>query len=185
MDPAYAAASPVDYWADVDALRPAFLRYEVHWNEIAPTKPAKQRDPADPAYRWGYLDDVVREAAVHGYTGCDLIATVWRTPRWASTIRSPYNYANTPNLTQFRNFMAAAATRYSGLLRPRRRRRAAGDAAADRLLGDLERAELQRRAAPAAQERRAALGEQLHEAPQRRLRRDQGRRKTTTRSRAR
>jgi len=118
MDPAYAAASPEAYWADVDALRPAFLRYEVHWNEIAPTKPVKQRDPADPAYQWGYLDDVVREAAVHGYTGCDLIATVWRTPRWAAVVKSPYNYANTPNLQQFRNFVAAAATRYSGSYDP-------------------------------------------------------------------
>jgi hypothetical protein len=118
MDPAYAAADPEKYWADVDTLRPAFLRYEVHWNEIAPTKPAEQRDPADPAYRWGYLDDVVREAAAHGYTGCDLVATVWRTPRWASATGGRYNYANTPNLQHFRNFMYAAATRYSGSYDP-------------------------------------------------------------------
>ena len=118
MDPAYAAADPEAFWADVEALRPAFLRYEVHWNEIAPTRPAKQRDPSDPAYQWGYLDDVVREAAVHGYTGCDLIATVWRTPRWATSVKGNYNYANTPNLQQFRNFIAAAATRYSGSYDP-------------------------------------------------------------------
>ncbi len=118
MDPAYAAANPTAYWQDVAALRPAFLRYEVHWNEIAPVKPKVQRNPADPAYRWGYLDDVVREAAANGYTGCDLIATVWRTPRWASAVKGPYNYANTPDVTKFRNFIAALATRYSGSYDP-------------------------------------------------------------------
>jgi hypothetical protein len=118
MDPAYAAAAPDAYWQDVQALRPAFLRYEVHWNEIAPTRPTKQRDPADPAYRWGYLDDVVREAAANGYTGCDLVATVWRTPRWASATGTRYNYANMPNVQSFRNFVFAAATRYSGSYDP-------------------------------------------------------------------
>jgi hypothetical protein len=119
MDPAYAAQSPEKYWADVKALRPAFLRYEVHWNEIAPTKPRKQRNPADPAYRWGYLDDVVREAAAHGYTGCDLIATVWRTPRWASSVKAKrHNYAHMPRVQSFRNFVAALAKRYSGSYDP-------------------------------------------------------------------
>src|SRR5690606_4819069 len=109
MDPAYASAEPEAYWNDVKALRPAFLRYDLHWNEVAPTKPKKQRDPADPAYKWGYFDDVVREAAANGYVGCDLVVTVWRTPGWASSIKGNRNYANMPNLQQWRNFIAAAA----------------------------------------------------------------------------
>jgi hypothetical protein len=43
---------------------------------------------------------------------------VWRTPRWASTVKGNGNYANAPNLQQFRNFIAAAATRYSGSYDP-------------------------------------------------------------------
>jgi hypothetical protein len=118
MDPAYASQDPEGYWADVDALRPKTLRIDVHWDQIAATQPANQRDPADPAYLWGYLDDLVRQSAAHGYTGCDLIATVWRTPKWASTIKRPYNYANMPNVRQFRNFVYAAAIRYSGAYDP-------------------------------------------------------------------
>ncbi len=113
MDPAYATSDPEAYWADVKALRPAFLRYDLHWNEVAPTKPVKQRDPADPAYRWGYFDDIMRAAAANGYEGCDIVATIWRTPPWASSIRGR-NYANMPRLPQWRNFVYAAATRYSG-----------------------------------------------------------------------
>jgi Glycosyl hydrolase catalytic core len=119
MDPAYAAQEPEKYWADVEKLRPAFLRYEVHWNEIAPKRPKKQRNPGDPAYRWGYLDDVVREANAHGYMGCDLIATIWRTPRWASSLkRKRHNYAHMPRVQSFRNFVAALAKRYSGSYDP-------------------------------------------------------------------
>jgi hypothetical protein len=62
---------------------------------------------------------VVREAAAHGYTGCDLIATVWRTPRWASSLkRKRHNYANMPRVQSFRNFVAALAKRYSGSYDP-------------------------------------------------------------------
>ena len=176
MDPAYAAQDPAAYWQDVAALRPASLRYEVHWNEIAPTKPAVQRNPADPAYRWGYLDDVVREAAANGYTGCDLIATVWRTPRWASAVEGPVQLRQHAGRDEVPQLHGGPRDALLGLLRPRRRRRPAGHAAADRLLGDLERAELQRRPAPAAQERRAARGVRLREDAQRGVRRDQGRR---------
>jgi hypothetical protein len=118
MDPAYAAQEPDAYWADIGALKPKTLRIDVHWDQIAPTRPAKQRDPGDAAYQWGYLDDLVRSSAAHGYVGCQLIATVWRTPRWASTIPRPYNYANMPDVQQFRNFVYAAAVRYSGSYDP-------------------------------------------------------------------
>ncbi len=118
MDPAYASSDPEAYWADIELLRPRFLRYDLHWNEIAPTKPKKQRDPADPAYRWGYFDDLMRDAAAHGYEGCDIVTTVWRTPPWASSIRGNKNYANMPNVQHWRNFVAAAATRYSGQYDP-------------------------------------------------------------------
>ena len=56
MDPRTRRREPDAYWSDVDALRPAVLRFDVHWDEIAPTRPAIQRNPADPAYHWGYLD---------------------------------------------------------------------------------------------------------------------------------
>jgi hypothetical protein len=117
MDPAYAHAEPEAYWKHVEALRPAFVRYDLHWNEIAPAKPKNQRDPSDPAYRWGYFDDLMRDAGAHGYEGCEIVTTIWRTPGWASSIPGK-NYANMPRVQQFRNFMFAAATRYSGSYDP-------------------------------------------------------------------
>jgi hypothetical protein len=114
MDPAYATAEPDAYWADIAVLRPKFLRYDLHWNEVAPTEPANPRDPADPAYRWGYFDDLMRAAAMNGYEGCDIVATVWRTPPWASSIPGNGNYANMPVVGDWRSFVYAAGIRYSG-----------------------------------------------------------------------
>jgi hypothetical protein len=60
----------------------------------------------------------MRHAFEHGYAGCKIVATVWRTPPWASSIRGNGNYANMPNVTYFKNFIRAAATRYSGSYDP-------------------------------------------------------------------
>jgi hypothetical protein len=117
MDPAYQAEQPARFWADAKILRPQVLRYNVDWRGIAPRKPTVQRDPGT--------------RATTGPT-----STIWcRAPRHAPDPRGPddppharwaakkpsyraYLFNAIPNTVYFRNFVAAAALRYSGRYDP-------------------------------------------------------------------
>ncbi len=113
MDPAYQAEQPAKFWRDAEILRPQVLRYNVDWRGIAPRKPLVQRDPGDERYDWGYLDNLVQGAADHRIP---VILTIHRTPSWAAkkpTYRK-YLFNAVPDAVFFRNFVAAAALRYSG-----------------------------------------------------------------------
>jgi hypothetical protein len=117
MDPAYQAEQPARFWADAKILRPQVLRYNVDWRGIAPRKPTVQRDPADPRYDWAYLDDLVQGAAARRIP---VVLTIHRTPGWAAKKPSyrAYLFNAIPNTVYFRNFVAAAALRYSGRYDP-------------------------------------------------------------------
>src|ERR1044071_618916 len=56
-------------------------QFQIHWDEIAPTRPAHPRDPADPAYRWSAIDKIVQEASAYGI---GLAALIQRAPGWAN-----------------------------------------------------------------------------------------------------
>jgi hypothetical protein len=117
FDPQYQTEQPTQFWADAAALRPQVLRYNLDWHLTAPRKPAVQRNPADPAYSWAHIDGLVQAAAARNVP---VLLTVTGTPRWA--VKRPayrvYRFNAIPNATFFRNFVAAAALRYSGRYDP-------------------------------------------------------------------
>jgi len=97
----------------------SFVRINAVWAYIAPsgkTMPAgfHPTDPADPLYTWSGLDTVVRAATT---AGLQPMLAILQAPIWAQGTAStrpsgPGGYK--PSVTQFKNFVTAAATRYSG-----------------------------------------------------------------------
>ena len=106
------------------------LRVDLAWWQVAKTRPAKPRDPSDPAYDWTRFDQVVAEA---NRLGVEVLFSVWGTPAWArdpaaaalydelkARDRGAGDYAIRPaNAADYGDFVAAAATRYApkGVLR--------------------------------------------------------------------
>ena len=91
------------------AAHASVIRTIADWRMIAPTRPRRAADSFDPAYRFGNLDDFVRNAQRHGL---QVMITVWGTPRWA-------NGGNASNVAPTRpddlaDFGRAIADRYSG-----------------------------------------------------------------------
>lgn len=82
------------------------FQYQVHWDEVAPTRPAHPRDPDDPAYHWGEVDRVAAEARRHGIR---LAILVQRAPRWANGGRPPIWAPRKPST--FADFAYAASRR--------------------------------------------------------------------------
>ncbi len=117
FDPQYQTEQPTAFWADAAALRPQVLRYNLDWHTVAPRRPKAQRNPADPAYDWGHIDGLVGAAAERNVP---VLLTVTGTPRWA--VKRPsyrvYRFNAIPKAVLFRNFVAAAALRYSGRYDP-------------------------------------------------------------------
>lgn len=83
-------------------------RVDVLWREVAPTRPADARNPADPAYDWSRYDQIVRGLAARGIT---TILDFYVTPVWAS--RSGERTA-APRAADGARFAGAIARRYSG-----------------------------------------------------------------------
>lgn len=95
--------------ARASAAHASVIRTIADWRTIAPTRPRRAGDSFDPAYRFGNLDDFVRNAQRHGL---QVMVTVWGTPRWA-------NGGNASNVAPTRpddlaDFGRAIADRYSG-----------------------------------------------------------------------
>lgn len=88
------------------------FQFQIHWDEVAPTRPAHPRDPEDPAYNWGAIDNVVREASEYGI---DLAALIQRAPGWANGGRSPIWAPTSPRT--FADFAYAVSKRYPSIHR--------------------------------------------------------------------
>jgi hypothetical protein len=85
------------------------VRITLDWSLVAPggtSKPAgfDPRDPADPAYSWGYVEDAVRDAAAQRLRP---LLVVLRAPAWAQQ-------AEGPDPGELAAFVRAAARRFSG-----------------------------------------------------------------------
>jgi hypothetical protein len=83
-------------------------RVDVLWREVAQTRPADARDPADPAYDWSRYDQIVRGLAARGVA---TLMDFYLTPEWASRSGSP---TAAPRAADGARFAAALARRYSG-----------------------------------------------------------------------
>jgi hypothetical protein len=84
-----------------------FVRFTLHWNQIATRRPHDPASPRDPAYDWRRSDRILRGLRRHGLTP---MVTLVGTPAWANGGRAP-SYAP-PHPRDFRAFARAAATRY-------------------------------------------------------------------------
>jgi hypothetical protein len=85
------------------------VRTTVYWSRVTSMRPANARNPNDPAYRFGDLDELVRNAELRGM---QVMLTIWGTPTWANGGKGQ-NYAP-KNYNDLTNFAYAVARRYSG-----------------------------------------------------------------------
>ena len=86
----------------------AYVRIDVPWNEVAPSRPAVPSDAGDPnwtGYRWAWTDAKVKAAAEAGLTPYLQIGS---TPGWAA------GRSTTPKIALLGQFAKALALRYDG-----------------------------------------------------------------------
>src|SRR6478752_4689054 len=98
--------------ARLHALGVQIVRFTLNWNKIATDRPADARDPEDAAYDWTAVDPVLEGLRSAGIT---VVLQLNATPSWANGGKGS-NYAPTSAST-FRDFAAAAATRYPWVTR--------------------------------------------------------------------
>jgi hypothetical protein len=96
-------------WAfrQLRSLRAGIVRIKIEWANVAKRRPSAPADPADPAYNWTAVDNVVSQAALNKVR---VLATISGTPRWAGVARNRLPR----RLVDLRLFAHAAAKRYSG-----------------------------------------------------------------------
>ena len=80
----------------------------IHWDEVAPRRPTKAKNPRDRAYRWpAYVTDGIRQARRRGIK---VNVAVMGSPPWANGGR-PWMYAPR-RARDYARFMYAASKRY-------------------------------------------------------------------------
>jgi hypothetical protein len=95
------------------------VRITLDWSLVAPAgqvKPAgfDAPNPSDPAYRWGYIEDAVRDAA---RKRLGVVLVVVRAPAWAEGVARPSGAPAgswRPDPGELGAFVRAAARRFSG-----------------------------------------------------------------------
>jgi hypothetical protein len=88
------------------------IRENLYWGGpfgVAVKRPAKPRDPSDPAYHWTLYDRTVQYAQQYGIK---VLFSIYATPTWESGNTSKNIAPKNPN--DLRDFAYAAAQRYSG-----------------------------------------------------------------------
>src|SRR3954469_3646163 len=93
----------------VSQFNASVVRTTVYWSRIAPHRPANAANPFDKAYRFGDLDEYVRNAATRGIA---VMLTIWGTPGWANKDQGT-NVAPT-HVADLTDFARAVAARYNG-----------------------------------------------------------------------
>jgi hypothetical protein len=117
FDDAQVQANPDKAFATFTKLRAKVARVNLSWGGrfgVAAKKPKDPFNPADPAYDWSHVDDIVTSASKYKIK---LLFSIVTTPRWngggAFGNRAPANYR------YLRGFAKAAARRYSGSYTPK------------------------------------------------------------------
>ena len=89
----------------LERLGTQVVRLSIRWDQVAPSRPADERRPADPAYRWAQYGTVLD--ALHA-AKIPVVVTLWASPRWANGGRA----FNALPSRGFGNFAFAAARRF-------------------------------------------------------------------------
>jgi hypothetical protein len=99
-------------WAfrQLRTLRAGIVRITIPWSTVAKRRPKRPAEPADKAYNWTGVDNVVKQAAENKVR---VLATIFGTPRWAGRAKNRLPR----RITDLRLFAYAAARRYSGAYR--------------------------------------------------------------------
>ena len=84
------------------------VRFGLHWDKVAPTRPARALAANDPAYRWSGVDAVLQGLRAHGIAP---LVTVYGTAPWANGGRKPNVVPSSPST--FADFAYVAAKRYA------------------------------------------------------------------------
>ncbi len=115
-DPLYASpdASVRNLWMQrTAAVGAQYVRINVLWASIAPTKPLLPANPDDSAYNWSSVDGAVASADA---AGLRVVFTVYGAPPWAHPSNVPGGIrpeAWKPSASDFGTFTRALALRYS------------------------------------------------------------------------
>ncbi|MHB8642488.1 MAG: glycoside hydrolase 5 family protein [Gaiellaceae bacterium] len=110
QDDAWIFAGPGTLDSRLDQLKSLgvnTVRFSIHWDQIAPTRPLRALAANDPAYKWGGVDAVLTGLRARGI---EPLVTLYGTPPWANGGRKP-NVAPT-SASAFADFAYAAAKRY-------------------------------------------------------------------------
>ena len=75
--------------ATLQGLGVGLVRVTLRWDQVARTKPAAPRDPADPAYDWGLFGETLD--ALHG-SGLTTLVTLYGSPRWSNGGLGPNHF---------------------------------------------------------------------------------------------
>ena len=110
QDDAWLADGPGTLQHRLDVLQSlgvSIVRYSIHWDQVAPMRPARALASNDPAYRWTAADAVL--GGLHE-RGIEPLVTLYGSPAWANGGRK----ANAPpkSWRTFADFAYAAAKRY-------------------------------------------------------------------------
>jgi hypothetical protein len=96
-------------WAfrQLKSMRAGIVRITINWPTVAQRRPVSPANPADRAYNWTAVDEVVSQAKLNKVR---VLATITGTPRWAGRAKNRLPR----RITDLRLFAHAAAMRYSG-----------------------------------------------------------------------
>jgi Glycosyl hydrolase catalytic core len=96
-------------WAfrQLRTLRAGIIRVTVNWAGVARRRPVSPANPADRAYDWAAVDEIVVQARRNKVR---VLLTIFGTPRWAGRAKNRLPR----RMLHLRQFAHAAAMRYSG-----------------------------------------------------------------------
>lgn len=86
-----------------------YTRVDVLWAQVAPTRPAAPKDPADRAYEWARTDAIIdglRDRKIK------VMVAFSQAPGWTNANRTPEWFGS---MDDYANFVHAFAIRYSGV----------------------------------------------------------------------
>jgi hypothetical protein len=110
QDDAWLIAGPGTLSQRLDQLKAlgvTTVRFSLHWDEVAPSRPARALAASDPAYRWDGTDAILLGLEARGITP---VVTLYGTPGWANGGRGPT--VAPASGTAFGDFAYAVAKRY-------------------------------------------------------------------------